>query len=58
MQAYFQVTPPSVHSMVVELERRGLLGRVPRQARSFELQIAADQLPRLQPEPIKTTVAR
>lgn len=57
MQAYFQVTPPSVHSMVVELERRGLIRRVPRQARSIELLIAADQLPRLLPQPIKTTVA-
>ena len=58
MQAYFQVTPPSVHSMVVELERRGLIRRVPRQARSIELLIAADQLPPLRPQPIKTTVAR
>lgn len=58
MQAYFQVTPPSVHSMVVELERRGLIRRVPRQARSIELLIAADQLPRLLPQPIKSSVAR
>jgi DNA-binding MarR family transcriptional regulator len=57
MQAYFQVTPPSVHSMVVELERRGLIRRVPRQARSIELLIAADQLPPLRPQPIRTTVA-
>jgi DNA-binding MarR family transcriptional regulator len=58
MQAYFQVMPPSVHSMVVELERRGLIRRVPKQARSIELLIAADQLPPLRPQPIKTTVAR
>lgn len=58
MQEFFQVTPPSVHSMVVELERRGLISRVPRQARSIQLLIAADLLPRLQPQPIKTTVAR
>jgi len=43
--------------MVVELERRGLIRRVPKQARSIELLIAADQLPRLLPQPIKTTVA-
>lgn len=58
MQTYFRVTPPSVHSMIVELERRGLIRRVPRQARSIELLIAADQLPPLRPQPIKTTVAR
>lgn len=57
MQDFFQVTPPSVHSMVIELERRGLIRRVPRQARSIELLIPADQLPRLKPQPIKTTVA-
>ena len=28
MQAYFEVTPPSVHRMVVELERKGLITRV------------------------------
>ena len=58
MQAFFQVTPPSVHSMVVELERRGLIRRVPRQARSIELLIATDQLPPLRPQPIKSTVVR
>jgi hypothetical protein len=25
IQAYFQVTPPSVHNMIVTLERRGLI---------------------------------
>jgi len=58
MEAFFRVTPPSVHSMVVELERRGLIRRVPRQARSIRLLIPADQLPPLRPQPIKTTVAR
>ena len=58
MEMFFRVTPPSVHSMVVKLERRGLIRRVPRQARSIELLIAADQLPPLRPQSIKTTVAR
>ena len=58
MEAFFRVTPPSVHSMVVGLEQRGLIRRVPRQARSIELLIAADQLPPLRPQPIKTTVVR
>lgn len=55
MQRFFEVTPPSVHNMVVELERRGLIRRVPRQPRSIEVTIPASQLPTLQP--IKTSVA-
>ncbi len=58
MEKYFSVTPPSVHRMVVELERRGLIRRIPRQARSIELAVAPDELPPLRPQPIKTSVAR
>lgn len=58
MQAFFRVTPPSVHSVVVGLQRLGLIRRVPRQPRSIELLIAVDQLPPLRPQPIKTTVVR
>jgi DNA-binding MarR family transcriptional regulator len=47
MQRYFDVTPPSVHRMVVELERRGLIRRQPGQARSIEILIAPEQLPAL-----------
>lgn len=35
MQRYFQITPPSVHTMVLTLERRGFIRRVPGQARSI-----------------------
>lgn len=56
MQRFFEVTPPSVHSMVVELERRGLIRRVPRQPRSIEVTVPAAELPALQP--IKTSVNR
>lgn len=35
MQAFFGVTPPSVHRMVVELEQLALIRRTPRQARSI-----------------------
>lgn len=58
MEKYFAVTPPSVHRMVVELERRGLIRRLPRQARSITLCIAPDQVPPLQPRSIKTSVSR
>ena len=47
MQAYFQVTPPSVHQMVVHLEKRGLIRRQPRVSRSIELLLTLDQLPPL-----------
>jgi len=53
-QRFFLVTPPSVHQMIVQLERLGLIRRTPRQARSIELLVPAEDLPTLQP--IKTTV--
>ncbi len=57
MQRFFGVTPPTVHNMVVELERRGLITRVPRQPRSIAISVPEDDLPRLR-RPIKTSVAR
>lgn len=57
MEKYFGVTPPSVHRMVVELEKRGLIRRVPRQARSIELTIS-DGIPALEPRPIKSSGSR
>ncbi len=56
MQRFFRITPPSVHSMVLTLERRGLIGRVPGQARSITLMVPPESLPplkRVQPEPFK-----
>lgn len=55
-QRFFGVTPPSVHQMIVQLERLGLIRRIPRQARSIELLVPEDELPKLQP--IKTSVER
>ena len=55
-QRFFCVSPPSVHQMIVQLERLGLIRRTPRQARSIELLVPDDELPKLQP--IKTTVER
>jgi DNA-binding MarR family transcriptional regulator len=56
MQRFFEVTPPSVHSMIVQLERLGLIRRIPRQPRSIEVAVPAAVLPALQP--IKTSVKR
>jgi DNA-binding MarR family transcriptional regulator len=55
-QQFFQVTPPAVHDMIVALERRGLISRVPRQPRTITLLVPADELPALQPT--KTTAPR
>jgi hypothetical protein len=51
MQRFFQTTPPSVHSLVLTLERRGLIRRVPRQARSITLSVAPESLPPLETPP-------
>lgn len=47
MQRFFQITPPSVHSMVLTLERRGFIRRVPGQARSIALIVPTESLPPL-----------
>ena len=54
MQRFFQITPPSVHSMVLTLERHGLIRRAPGQARSITLAVSPESLPplqRVQPTP-------
>jgi len=47
MQEYFRVTPPSVHQMVLTLERQGFIKRQPRTARSIELLVDPKLLPDL-----------
>ena len=47
LQRYFQVSPPSVHQMILTLERRGLIERTPGQARSIHLLISREELPDL-----------
>ena len=47
IQEYFRVSPPSVHQMVVTLERQGLIKRKPRTPRSIELIVDPKQLPEL-----------
>ena len=48
MQGYFRVTPPSVHQMVLTLEKNGLISRVPGKARSISLLIPREELPVLE----------
>jgi hypothetical protein len=47
MQRHFGVTPPSVHQMILTLERRGLISRVPGTARSIKLRVPEAALPTL-----------
>jgi Mn-dependent DtxR family transcriptional regulator len=47
MQKYFRVSPPSVHQMVLTLERAGFIRRQPRTPRSIELLVDPRQLPEL-----------
>ena len=49
MQRFFQITAPSVHSMVLMLERRGFIRRVPGQVRSITLIVPPESLPALKP---------
>jgi DNA-binding MarR family transcriptional regulator len=49
MQRHFGVTPPSVHQMVLTLERAGLIRRHPGLARSIQVLVDPDRLPRLRP---------
>ena len=45
MQRHFQVTPPSVHQMVLTLEAKGLIKRLPGTARSIQILIEPTHLP-------------
>ena len=48
MQRYFRVSPPTVHQMVLNLEERGLIARVPGEPRSIRLLLPREQLPELE----------
>jgi DNA-binding MarR family transcriptional regulator len=45
MRRHFQVTAPSVHQMVMTLEKAGLIKRQPGAARSIQLLVAPEALP-------------
>jgi len=45
MQRHFAVSPPSVHQMVLTLERAGLIKRQPGVARSIEMLVPPENLP-------------
>ena len=61
LQRYFRVTPPSVHQMVLTLERISLIKRQPGVARSIQLLVEPEALPILRSaenQPVKSSVQR
>ena len=59
MQRHFRVSPPSVHQMVLTLERTGLIRRQPGQARSIQVLVDPEHLPVLRPaQQVKSSVLR
>ena len=47
MQRYFGVTPPTAHQMVLTLERRGFISRVPGKSRTIRVLLPPEELPYL-----------
>jgi repressor LexA len=47
IQKYFEVTAPSVHQMILNLEKKKLIERTPGQGRSIRLKVERDELPDL-----------
>lgn len=47
LQKFFNLTPPSVNSMLIRLEHRGFIRRIPHQARGIEITIDPDLIPPL-----------
>jgi hypothetical protein len=47
LQKFFKLTAPSVNSMLIRLERRGFIRRIPHQARGIELAIEPGLIPPL-----------
>ncbi len=59
MQRHFRVSPPSVHPMVLTLERAGLIRRQPGLAQSIEVLVDPERLPVLsRTQPVKSSVQR
>jgi DNA-binding MarR family transcriptional regulator len=59
LQRHFRVTPPSVHQMLLTLERTGLIRRQPGVARSIQLLLQPEALPILRSaenQPVKSPV--
>jgi DNA-binding MarR family transcriptional regulator len=61
IQRFFRLTPPSVHQMLLTLQREGLISRRAGMPRSIAVLVDRDLLPALQPaqtQPVKISVQR
>ncbi|MBV8400507.1 MAG: hypothetical protein JOZ17_17470 [Acetobacteraceae bacterium] len=61
MIRFFRLTPPSVHQMILKLEKAGLISRQPGVPRSIVVLLDRYALPMLEPsgaQPVKTSVQR
>ena len=60
IQRRFGVSPPTVHQMILALERAGFLRRQPRVPHSIEVLVPPQHLPVLEipAEPVRTSVPR
>jgi DNA-binding MarR family transcriptional regulator len=47
LQRYFQVSPPTVHQMILNLEKLGFIKRTPGRGRSLKLLLPREELPDL-----------
>ena len=48
MGRYFQTSAPAIHQMILTLENRGFIERVPGRARSIRLLLPREELPDLE----------
>ncbi len=48
LEKYFRVAAPTIHQMVLKLEEKGLISRVPGQARSIKILVPAENIPALE----------
>ena len=61
IQRFFRVSPPSVHQMIVSLEKAGLIARQPHVPRSIAVLVDRKHLPELLPsrdQPVRTAVPK
>jgi Mn-dependent DtxR family transcriptional regulator len=47
LERYFKVAFSSIHQMIITLEKRGLIGRNPGEARSIRVLLSPEELPYL-----------
>jgi len=47
LQRFFRTTPPTIHQMILNLEKKGLISRQPGVARSIRLRVEPDEIPQL-----------